>query len=384
MITEKLYYKDAYIRDFKSRVISVDEKDGVYYAVLESTAFFPEEGGQSADGGYINGVEVLDVCEKNGIIYHKTKEKLDVGETVSCKLNFEDRFSKMQLHTAEHILCGIIHKKFGYENVGFHIDKNGVTFDIDGILTKEDLESIELEANKVVFANEKVTAYFPTEQELSTLNYRSKLDLTENVRLVKIGECDLCACCAPHVSWTGEVGMIKILDFMKHRGGTRIFMQAGLGAYNDYKIKSENVKRISGILSAPIHEVAEALEKYTADTEDLKRKLKLLSSQLVNFEAERLPPCEKNTVVLLDSITGEDLRLFVNIAKQKVKGYTVALSGSDGNFKYVIGAHGVDLGNYAQTINSALSGRGGGRGEMIQGSFQATLSDIESFFEDFK
>jgi alanyl-tRNA synthetase len=384
MITEKLYYKDAYIRDFDSRVTSVDEKDDFYYVVLESTAFFPEEGGQSADGGYINGVEVLDVCEKNGIVYHKTKEKLEVGETVSCRLNFEERFSKMQLHTAEHILCGIIHKKFGYENVGFHIDKNGVTFDIGGILTKEDLESIELEANKVVFSNEEVTTFFPTEEELSTLDYRSKLDLSEKVRLVKIGEYDLCACCAPHVSWTGEVGMIKILDFMKHRGGTRIFMQAGLGAYTDYKIKSENVKRISGILSTPAYEVAEALEKYTVDTEDLKRKLKLLSSRLVKIEAERVKQTEQNAVCFLEDATADDLRLFVNIAKQRVKGYTVAVSGVDGDYKYVIGANGVDLGKCAQTINAVLSGRGGGRGEMIQGSFHATLSDIESFFEDFK
>ena len=225
-MTQKLYYIDAYTKEFDAELISVTAAEGGFDVVLDRTAFFPEEGGQSADTGSIGGARVLDVYEQQGIIHHLTDVSPE-GKQVHCVLDFDSRFEKMQCHTAEHILCGIIHRIFGLDNVGFHLGADEVTFDVDGVLDRSQLDKVEEIANNVVFSNLSVRTYFPSSEELSSMEYRSKLDLTEGVRLVEVEGTDTCACCAPHVSRTGEIGLIKILDFMKHRGGTRIWMVAG-------------------------------------------------------------------------------------------------------------------------------------------------------------
>jgi alanyl-tRNA synthetase len=180
----------------------------------------------------------------------------------------------MQCHTAEHILCGIIHSLFGFDNVGFHLGDDEVTFDVSGVLDRDQLDRVEEMANEVVFSNIQVEAFFPPERRLPYIKYRSKLDIAEGVRLVRIGEVDICACCAPHVSSTGEIGIIKVLDFMKHRGGTRIWMTAGKRALIDYRRRYENIKKISGMLSTPQSDVAVTLESYISDCEEMKAALK--------------------------------------------------------------------------------------------------------------
>ena len=219
-MTEKLYYVDAYIKDFSAKVIDVVTDSRGIALVLDRTAFFPEEGGQSADTGYISDSSVLDVKERDGVIYHYVDKTLDVGTEAVCHINFDERFEKMQCHTAEHIISGAIHRLFGLDNVGFHLGKEEVTMDVNGYVTREQLDEVEMIVNRAVFDNVAVKTYFPSSRELTSLSYRSKLDLTENVRIVEVEGYDLCACCAPHVSRTGEIGLVKILDFEKHRGGT--------------------------------------------------------------------------------------------------------------------------------------------------------------------
>ena len=213
-MTEKLYYKDSYIKNFSAEVLSVEKIDNGFDVVLDKTAFFPEEGGQSADTGTIGYAGVFDVFERDGVVHHLTDISPCIGNN-ECSVDFDARFEKMQCHTAEHILCGIIHRLFGFDNVGFHLGEDEVTFDVSGVLTREELDRVESLANNVVFENILVETFFPKSDELDEIEYRAKLDLTEGVRLVKIGDVDTCACCAPHVAYTGEIGLIKILDFMK-------------------------------------------------------------------------------------------------------------------------------------------------------------------------
>ncbi len=260
-MTKKLYYTDPYIKEFDAIVISVAECDGGFDIVLDRSAFFPEEGGQGSDTGLIGNAKVTYVYEKEGILHHVADTRPHTA-TVNCRLDFDTRFEKMQCHTAEHILCGIIHSRFGYENVGFHLGEDIVTFDVNGVLSAEEIEQVERLANEAVFANMPITAFFPEKEELADIQYRSKLDITEGVRLVKIGEVDICACCAPHVGSTAEIGVIKILDFMKHRGGTRIFMLAGRRALADYCAKQNTLKKISALLSAPQLECDRVLTAY--------------------------------------------------------------------------------------------------------------------------
>ena len=379
-MTEKLYYADAYINEFSASVISCAAFDGKYDVVLDKTAFFPEEGGQSSDDGFIGNARVISVYEKDGIIHHIT----DTAPTENkpfCKINFAKRFEKMQNHTAEHILCGIIYKKHGFENVGFHLGDDVVTFDVSGYLSREEIDEVEALANEAVFASLPVLTYFPKPEELPLLSYRSKLDLSENVRLVKIGDIDLCACCAPHVGYTGEIGLIKILDFMKHRGGTRITMVAGRRALSEFKILHSNIKRISALLSEPPHTTADMLEKFIADAEKGASELKRTKVRLAELSAESFAEGVGNAVVKLPDFSFDELRAYSNIAMQKCEGILVCLSGADGDYKYVISSKTVNVGNMSREINTALLGKGGGRGSMIQGSFATDFESIKAYFE---
>ena len=380
-MTQKLYYIDAYTKEFDAELLSVTATERGFDVVLDRTAFFPEEGGQSADTGSIGGSRVLDVYEQQGIIHHLTDISPE-GKQVHCVLDFDSRFEKMQCHTAEHILCGIIHRLFGLDNVGFHLGADEVTFDVDGVLDRVQLDRVEQLANEAVFANLKVETEFPVAEELPSIKYRAKLDLTEGVRLVRIGDVDTCACCAPHVSRTGEIGLIKILDFMKHRGGTRIWMVAGKRALLDYRRKYESVKKISAMLCTPQPDVAETLSVYIADSEKTKTSLKEARLNIAEQSARFLEEVEANLVILLPDFTIPELIAFSNIANKRVGGITVALSGSEGDYKYVISSSSVDLRAMANDINLALGGRGGGRPEMIQGSFSASLAEIKKYFEE--
>ena len=380
MMTEKLYYNDAYISIFLANVISVTEKDGRYDVLLDKTAFFPEEGGQSSDTGLIGECRVTYVYEKDGVVHHITDSAPSLGEHW-CEIDFEARFEKMQCHTAEHILCGIIHKHFGLENVGFHLGEDEVTFDVNGVLTRDQLDMVENIANDIVFSNLDVKAYFPSSSMLSSITYRSKLDITDGVRLVEIDGVDVCACCAPHVGKTGEIGIIKILDFMKHRGGTRIWMVAGKRALLDYRARYESVKKISGMLSTPQADVAATLESYIADSESTRAALKEARLKIAELHAMAVEETDASFVILLPDFSIPELIAFSNVAGNRVGGILVALSGCDGDYKYVISSRCTDLRAIAKDINSALSGRGGGRPEMIQGSFSASFDKIKEYFK---
>lgn len=379
-MTEKLYYKDAYIKEFLATVLS-SEKNGEYYeTVLDKTAFFPEEGGQYSDRGYISGVRVFDVCERDGVIYHLTKEPLMAGAEAECSIDFDERFEKMQCHTAEHILSGLFHKHFGVDNVGFHLGADDVTMDISAPLTKENLSLVESLANEIVYKNVEVTTRFPLSSELSSLTYRSKLDLTENVRIVDIGEYDSCACCAPHVSYTGEIGIIKILDFEKLRGGMRIHITAGRRANKYLSDMYASVRSVGALLSSMPLELHEVVSKLLSDYNSLKAEYQQYRLQAIREKARGVENTEGNLVISLDNAEFPEMIEFSNTALCKVGGILVLLSKTDKNTKYVISSRSINLRERAAAINSALGGKGGGRSEMIQGSFTASIEEIEAFF----
>ena len=230
-MTEKLYDKDSHLKEFTGTVLSCKKTGEKYAVTLNRTAFFPEGGGQQSDRGYIGGAYISDVQIKNGEILHFADKPLSVGQAYDCKLDFDFRFRNMQNHSGEHIISGIVHRLYGFNNVGFHLGAE-MTMDFDGELTRRQLDEIEDLANKAVCENLPVKAYYPTDEELKQLDYRSKLDLKENVRIVEIKGVDVCACCAPHVKATGEIGIIKILDFEKYKGGVRLIVKCGADVHS--------------------------------------------------------------------------------------------------------------------------------------------------------
>lgn len=380
-MTEKLYYKDAYIKNFTATVISSTELANGYEVVLDRTAFFPEEGGQYADTGRIDGVTVKDAEERAGVIYHKTDAPLKVGSEVQCTLDFDERFEKMQCHTAEHILSGVLHTLFGVDNVGFHLGAEDVTMDVSRPLTWDELMRAEKIANRAVFDNVEVVSVFPTPDELKGMEYRSKLDLTENVRLVNIEGYDSCACCAPHVKYTGEIGFIKILDAVKMRGGMRMNITAGRRAYGIVSSAFENLGLISRLLSVPKLECADAVKKLLETSEEYKNEIKDLRIKTAVSEVEGIPYTGGNLVYFFRDADYDALRASVNVLSDRVDGTIVLLSGADGGYKYVILKKGADMRSEIKAINSALLGRGGGNSDFAQGTFSATAEMIRDFFK---
>jgi len=379
-MTEKLYYKDAYISEFGARVISCERAGDTYDVVLDKTAFFPEEGGQYSDKGFIAASRVVDVKEKAGVIHHYVNEPIPVGDIVECKIDFDERYEKMQCHTGEHILSGIIHSLYGLDNVGFHLGADDVTMDVSAPLSRAELDRVENMANEVIYKNVEVISYFPNREEADSIEYRSKSEIKENLRIVKIGDYDSCACCAPHVKFTGEIGIIKILDFAKLRGGIRIHIAAGRRAMKLFQQYYASALSISGMLSIPKTQISDGVRKLLDDVANIKREYAELRISNMKKEATRLEKIKGNRVLLFSDATVDELIAFSNESAGKTEGILVLLSGNDGNYKYVMSSECVDLREKIKDINKNLLGRGGGKPNMVQGSFSCDYEAIVKYF----
>lgn len=383
-MTRKLYDEDSHLSAFDADVISCISNDSGWRIVLNQTAFFPEGGGQASDTGILGEVHVLDVQEEDGQIVHYTDGSLPVGASVRGVLDWEKRFRRMQEHTGEHILSGLVHKLYGYRNVGFHLGDETVTMDYDGELSPEQISKLELLANEAVWKNVPVTAEYPSPERLSALEYRSKLDLTENVRIVTIEGYDVCACCAPHVSHTGEIGAIKVVDSMRHRGGVRLTILCGSDALRQYQMLFREAAELSNLLNAPKDQLVPAVERLFNERDGLESALHAREEKLNALRVQAMPAKGKN-IVLIDAFDDPDaMRELVNIGMERASGVCAAFSGSDTEgYRYIIGSKTLDLRSLAREINTALNGRGGGKPAMIQGSCNASRSEIEAYFEQF-
>ena len=382
MTTEKLYYIDSHLFDFEATVLDCRQVEKGWAVILDRTAFFPEGGGQLADTGFIGAAPVRDVQEQGGEILHFCGEALPVGAHLPCRVEREQRLVRMQNHSGEHIVSGLAHKRYGCENVGFHMGEDCMTIDFDRELSWQQLMEIETLANEAVRENLPVLCSFPEGEVLQTLEYRSKLDLTENVRIVEIPGIDRCACCAPHVERTGEIGLIKILDAERHRGGVRLSLCCGMLALRDYRVKQENIAAISQALSAKRHETAGAVSRLLSEQQRSKERIAALSMELARLKAERCPVTEGNLCVFDNVLDEVALRELVNLLMEKCGGIAAAFSGSDETgYRYIMGSRRVDLRRCAKEINRLIDGRGGGKPQMIQGSATADAERIRAAME---
>ena len=404
MKTTRLFDQNSHLYTFTASVLSaeVGKAPDTLSVVLDATAFFPEGGGQYPDKGVLAGCPVLDVQEKNGVITHTVSishlngepHPFAVGATVQGELDAAVRFARMQNHSGEHIISGIVHRLYGYKNVGFHLGDRGetadVTLDFDGVLTRAQLDAIEEEANAVVAANLPVKAYYPDPDELSTLTYRAKLDLTEGVRIVRIGTAsdpkDLCACCAPHVDYTGEIGLIKLLDFIHYKGGVRIHMLCGSWAPADYRRRYTAVASMAAAMSVKQEEVTVGFDRLRAEVEEKKQTISALRAKLEEHTVAAITPTEGSLCLFDEGLEAMEMRRLLNRAVEKCGRLCGVFSGNDEvGYRYVIGRgdESIDLKRMVKEINAALSAKGGGSSEMLQGSCTATRAVIEAVFERY-
>ncbi len=379
--TKELYYESAYTDEFDATVTScVRGENGSFFVSLDRTAFFPEQGGQSCDKGVItdesgNSHEVKYVSIKDGIVTHKIGAELRPGAQVHGRIDMKRRFGNMQQHTGEHIFSGIVHSMFGYDNVGFHLSDSEVTMDYNGPLTQEDIERVELMANEAIWNNLEVECSFPSEEELEAIDYRSKKELSGDIRIVTIPGVDVCACCAPHVSRTGEIGLLKVIKSQNYKGGIRINILCGRRALEYIRQDQQVVADLTALLTTGRDKLAGSVKRMSEDIYSLKGELSSLREKLITYELAEIDPDLKNVLLIKEEGLDQNIiRNTVNALTQAHSGFCGVFSGSTGSgYRYVIasGTGGRDSREVQALLRDSFGARGGGSPAMIQGSLPA-------------
>lgn len=378
-MTEKLYDLNSHLRQFSAVVQSCTPRQDGFDVILNRTAFYPEGGGQPGDRGCLGGVTVTDTHEKDGEILHRCTQALEPGTEVTGEIDWNHRFDLMQQHSGEHIVSGIIHQRYGYDNVGFHMGKDVVTIDFNGIIQPEELPELERAANEAVWANTEVVVRYPSADELAELPYRSKKALSGQVRIVEYPGIDLCACCGTHVSRTGEIGIVKLLSCQHFREGVRMEMLCGRMALERLSAAMEQNRRISGLLSAKPLETAEAVERMKQELADWKYQTAQLENRRFEAMAKELAAAG-NVLLFEEGLKPDGLRRLADAVLQTCGGRCAVFTPTEEGYFYAMGQQDGDLRGLTKELNAALNGRGGGKPGFVQGSVRASEEEIRSFF----
>lgn len=381
METRKLYYEDSHMRQFTATVLSCEEGKKGFEIVLDATAFYPEGGGQDADTGTLGGVRVLDTRDREGTVVHICDGALTVGETVEGIIDWDARFIRMQQHSGEHIVSGILNRRYGCHNVGFHMSSDIVTIDFDVEIPREALAEIEAEANAAVWADLPVKTWYPSEEELPHVPYRTKRALPWPVRIVEVPGFDICACCGTHVQRTGEIGLIRLFSAVKFRTGTRMEMACGKMALALLNRAWEQNKEVSQAFSAKIEETGAAARKMNETLEAMKYRITGLEMRLFAGIAATYAG-QENAVHFEDGLDNTAVRVLADAIADKVTGMAAVFSGDDENgYAFCLVTRNGDLRSFCKEMTGTLGGRGGGKPNFQQGRVTAGKEVIRAFFE---
>ncbi len=383
-MTDKLFENDSYLSEFECKVIDIYTDERYLYIETDRTAFFPEGGGQTSDIGWLNDLYVENVQITQNRIWHfveKTEEnvkKTNIGDVLCGKIDMNKRFSDMQQHTGEHIFSGVVHNLYGYDNVGFHLGKEVVTLDFNGTLTDEDICKVEHLVNKAIWDNLEVKVFYPEKSELSSYDYRSKIEIEGQTRLVEIPGIDLCACCAPHVKRTGEVGIVEVLSCDKYKGGVRVSILCGERALKDIRHKLNENHKVSVLTAAKEKETATAVERIKNEKEKLSYDLVGMTREMLFLKAESIKESDK-LIIFDEKLEGKLLQDFTIELSKKATDFAACFCGQDGEYKYCLVSQSEDLKAIGKELTTAFSGRGGGRPTIQQGSLTGEEEKIREF-----
>lgn len=386
-MTEKLYDLDSYVTEFDCKVISLYSDERFTYIETDRTAFFPEGGGQTSDRGVLGDVYVENVQIIDGKIVHivennaENVEKLSVGAKIFGKIDLNKRFSDMQQHTGEHIFSGIVHSLFGFDNVGFHLSADSVTVDFNGELSDDDICKVQNLVNKAIWKDIEIKVSYPTKEELSTLSYRSKKEIDGELRIVEIPGVDICACCAPHVKRTGEVGFFRIIKSERHRGGMRFFILCGERAMLDAREKLLQNYLVSNLLVAKETETFAAVGRLFEERATLSAEVAALKKELSALKAKSVESGEK-IVVISETEDMNEARQLADKLSDKAEKFAAVLFGKRCERYVIISKTEFDLAALCRKLNTGFSGRGGGRGGIVQGSL-ASSEGAKEFLENY-
>ena len=381
-MTRKLYYEDCHLDRFTARVTDCRETEKGYEVTLDATAFYPEGGGQACDIGTLGGVAVLDVQDRGEVVIHLCAGPLDEGSEVEGILDYERRFDLMQQHTGEHIVSGIINRRYGYHNVGFHMGADVITIDFDGVIPAEDLTAIEMEANEALWQDLPVRCWYPSEEELPNVFYRTKRALPWPVRIVQVPGYDSCACCGVHVARTGEVGLVKLFSTMGLRGGTRMEMACGKRALEILNHAYDQNRQVSQAFSAKITETGIAARKMNEALGAEKFKLAALQRRMFRNIAGGYENAG-NVLCFEPDLEPVLVRELADAIADRCGGTAAVFSGEDeGGYSFCLVTRQGDLREMCREMTRILRGRGGGKPNFQQGRVSAGRCEIEAFFKE--
>ncbi len=382
MTTRKLYYEKPHLSSFSAQVLTCEMGKNGYEITLDATAFYPEGGGQEADTGYLGTVRVLDTREREETVVHICDGPLEAGKPVEGLVDYDARFRRMQQHSGEHIVSGIIHSRYGYHNVGFHMSTDFMTIDFDGVIPQEDLEEIETLANRAVWKNLPVKCWYPDPETLKTIPYRTKKQLPWPVRIVEIPGFDICACCGTHVAATGEIGLIKILNTCGLRGGTRMELACGAQALELLTTAYRQNRQVGAAFSAQYFETGEAARRMNQTAEQQKWRISQLEKRVFSFIADRYRGCG-NVLCFEENLDSTGVRELADAIADTCGGLAAVFSGTDdAGYSYCLAARSGDLRQLNKAMTTALSGRGGGKPQFQQGRVQAAKGEILAFWRE--
>ena len=366
---------------FDARVNACVQTDKGYEVVLDATAFYPEGGGQGADTGSLGSARVLDTRERGEEIIHLCDSPLELGSTVHGQIHWEQRFARMQQHSGEHMVSGILHRRYGCSNTGFHMGQERTVIDFDAVIPAEALPEIEAEANRGVWQNLPVKCWYPSPQELPQVPYRSKKALPWPVRIVEIPGYDCCACCGTHVKATGQIGIIKLFSAVPFRGGTRIEMACGGQALSYLNRVLQESIRAGHVFSAPAEGIGAAAEGFAQQLAEQKSRVVALQRRIFHSVAREYENCG-NVLRFEDDLDSTALRELCDEIAQGCGGIAAVFSGTDAQgYGYCLVSRQGDLRPVGKELNAALNGRGGGKPGFQQGRVNAERAEIEAFFQ---
>ena len=381
METTKLYYVDCHMARFSAKVLQCTETEKGFEVILDRTAFYPEGGGQAADTGMLGTVRVLDTRERGNMIVHLCNGALAVGDAVEGCIDYESRFDRMQQHTGEHIVSGLIHARYGYHNTGFHMGTESTTIDFDGVIPTEDLPGLEAAANAAVWQNLPVKCYVPSPEELETVVYRTKRALPWPVRIVEVPGYDTCACCGTHTAFTGEVGLVKLFSAIPFRGGTRMEMACGKRALALLNTAYDQNKLVSQAFSAKIQETGEAARKMNELMAAQKYRVAGLEMKIFGGIAQSYAGVG-DVLHFEDGLDNNAVRELADKIAERCGGTAAVFSGdAENGYAFCLVARQGDLRQLGKDMTKALNGRGGGKPNCQQGRVSCKKAEIETFFQ---
>lgn len=391
-MTEKLYYQDAYQKEFDAVVTEVAEKDGKMIVAFDATAFYPEGGGQGADTGVIQiadvSFRVSDVQEAEDVIWHTIEDATDAlkeGVRIHGTIDWDRRFDHMQQHSGEHIVSGMICREFHCDNVGFHMGEDVVTIDYNTRISMEDALRIEEMANQYIWEDHPFVVTWPTAEELQILEYRSKKELEGAVRITSFPGADTCACCGTHVATSGQVGLVKFISAKNFHEGTRLELFCGKRAVDFLSMNYQANKKIAVLLSTKEERTPEVMQKQLEEITRLKARLSQMNEDYFRLWADSYKGSE-NVLIVDNHLEPEEGRDLADIIADKVSGLVAVFTKTSGKeeevvYRYACMQRGADINPFVREMNAALNGRGGGREGFAQGTVQAGASAIKDFFQ---